>query len=316
MMRGKKKDESGCTLSMKIHYIAFTFLTSIWKKRHVTSIVICSPSIAEFKRCILLSSEPRYRRERIPKSRKLIMESCEYALKKHRMLGLFEADVTDARKKIEMYEAETGESISFTGWIAACVARAASEHKQVYTLKIGKHFVTFDDVNINILIETVLEGKAYPVNYILKAANTKTVLEITREIREAQKKKETDYSEAKENRLIKLLLSAPKFLRDLLFWRKLRKDPVFINENMGTIAVTSVGRFARSGGWAIPLGMHALNIAVGGITVKPRFVGDEIKKRELLSITVTLDHDVVDGAPATRFVSRLVELLEEASGIP
>ncbi|MBD3158894.1 MAG: dihydrolipoamide acyltransferase [Candidatus Lokiarchaeota archaeon] len=301
---------------MKIHYIASTFLTSIWKKGHVTGIVICSPSTAEFKRYMLLSSEPGYRKERIPKSRKLIIESCEYALKKHRMLGLFEADVTDARKKIKMYEAEKGESISFTGWIAACVGLAASEHDQVCTLKIGKHFVTFDDVNINILIETVLEGRTYPVNYILEAANTKTVLEITQEIRQAQKMKETDYSEAKENRLLKLLLSAPKFLRDLLFWRKLRKDPVFINENMGTIAVTSIGRFAKSGGWAIPLGMHALNIAVGGIAVKPGFVGDQIEKREFLSITVTFDHDVVDGAPATRFVSRLTELLEEGHGLP
>jgi hypothetical protein len=181
---------------------------------------------------------------------------------------------------------------------------------------LGKNFVIFDDVNINILIETVIEGKPYPINYIVKAANSKTVLEIHHEIREAQKKKEADFSEAKENRTIKLLLSAPKFLRDFLFWRKLRKNPKFINENMGTIAVTSIGRFARSGGWAIPLGMHALNIAVGGISEKPGFVGDRVEKREYLSITVTLDHDVVDGAPATRFVSRLVELLELAHGIP
>jgi len=232
------------------------------------------------------------------------------------MLGLFEADVTEARERFNLYKEQTGESISFTGWIAACVGKAASEHKQVHALLIGKNFVIFDDININILIETVLEGKAYPVNYILKSANRKSVLEINNEIRQAQQKKETDYSEAKENRAIKLLLSAPRFLRAFLFWRKLRKDPKFISENMGTIAITSIGRFAKSGGWAIPLGMHALNIAVGGISVKPGFVGDKVEKREYLPITVTLDHDVVDGAPATRFVSRLVELLEDGYGIP
>jgi pyruvate/2-oxoglutarate dehydrogenase complex dihydrolipoamide acyltransferase (E2) component len=254
--------------------------------------------------------------EKVPKSRKLIIESCEYALKRHRMLGLFEADVTEAREKLDLYKEQKGESISFTGWIAACVGVAAGEHKQVHALMIGKNFVIFDDVNINILIETVLEGKPYPVNYILKSANTKTVLEINQEIREAQKKKETDYSEAKKNRSIKLLLSAPKFLRAFLFWRKLQKNPKFINDNMGTIALTSIGRFAKSGGWAIPLGMQALTIAIGGISVKPGFVDDRVVKREYLSISVTLDHDVVDGAPATRFVSRLVELLEEGYGIP
>jgi pyruvate/2-oxoglutarate dehydrogenase complex dihydrolipoamide acyltransferase (E2) component len=232
------------------------------------------------------------------------------------MLGLFEADVTEARKMLHSYKEKTGESISFTGWIAACVGKAVGEHKQVHALMIGKHFVIFDEVNINILIETVIEGRPYPVNYILKSANNKTVVEINREIREAQKKKEEDYTEAEENRGIKVLLSAPKFLRDFLFWRKVRKDPVFIKEKMGTVAVTSIGRFARSGGWAIPLGLHALSIAVGGIAEKPGFVGDRVKKREYLSLTLTLDHDVVDGAPATRFAARLIELLEESYGLP
>lgn len=231
------------------------------------------------------------------------------------MLGLFEADVTDARKKLHGYREETGKSVSFAGWIAACVGKSVAEHKQVQALMIGKQFVIFDDVNINILIETTIEGRAYPVNYILKSANKKTVMEINQEIRNVQKKREEDFTEAKENRTIKLLLTAPKFLRDLLFWRKLRRNPTFIAENIGTVALTSIGQFARSGGWAIPLGMQALNIAVGGIAERPGYVGDRIEKREYLSLTVTLDHDVVDGAPATRFVSRLVELLEEGYGL-
>ncbi|MGD9397036.1 MAG: 2-oxo acid dehydrogenase subunit E2 [Candidatus Thorarchaeota archaeon] len=263
-----------------------------------------------------MSSSLGYHKEHVPKSRKLIIESCDYALRKHRMHGLFEADVTEARKRLRSYKERTGESISFTGWIASCVGKSVGEHKQVQALMIGKHFVIFDDVNINILIETTIEGRPYPINYILKSANEKTVLEINQEIHEVQKKKEEDYTEAEENRRIKLLLSVPKFLRDLLFWRKLRKDPTFIAENMGTVAVTSIGRFARSGGWAIPLGMHALNIAVGGISEKPGYVSDRIERREYLALTVTLDHDVVDGAPATRFVSRLVELLEEGHGLP
>lgn len=263
----------------------------------------------------MLDSSSGYQKESVPKSRKLIIESCEYALKKHRMLGLFEADVTDARKKLHSYKEQTGESVSFAGWIAACVGKSVAEHKQVHALMIGKQFVIFDNVNINILIETTIEGYAYPVNYILKSANKKTVMEINQEIRNVQKKREEDFTEAKENRAIKLLLTAPKFLRDILLWRKLRKDPTFIAENMGTVALTSIGQFASSGGWAIPLGMQALSIAVGGIAVRPGYVGDRIEKRDCLSLTVTLDHDVVDGAPATRFVSRLVELLEEGYGL-
>lgn len=85
---------------------------------------------------------------------------------------------------------------------------------------------------------------------------------------------------------------------------------------MGTVAVTSIGMFAKSGGWAIPLGLHAVNVAVVGISERLGFVGDRIEKREYLALTVTLNHDVVDGAPATRFVARLIELLEESHGLP
>jgi pyruvate/2-oxoglutarate dehydrogenase complex dihydrolipoamide acyltransferase (E2) component len=262
-----------------------------------------------------LNRETGYCKEPIPKSRKLIIESCELALRKHRMIGLFEADVTDARRKLHAYKAQTGESVSFTGWIAACVGKAVGEHKQVHAIKMGKHFLIFDDVNIAILIETVIEGKAYPINYILSTANNKTVVEINHEIREAQKKREEDYTEASENRSMKLLLSVPKFLRNILFWRKTRKDPSFIQERMGTVSVTSVGMFGRSGGWAIPLSMYPVTIAVGGISQKPGFVQENVEKREYLSLTITLDHDVVDGAPATRFVSRLIELLENSYGL-
>ncbi len=231
------------------------------------------------------------------------------------MIGLFEADITDARRTLRAYKEQSGESISFTGWIAACIGKALDEHKQVHAIKIGKNFLIFDDVNISLSIETILEGKVYPINYLLSKTNRKTVMEINQEIREAQKKKEEDYTEASENRRIKLLLSAPKFLRNLLFWRKTRTDPSFIQKTMGTVALTSVGMFGTSGGWAIPLSIYPVTIAVGGISQRPGFVQEHVEKREYLSLTITLDHDVVDGAPATRFVARFVELLESGFGL-
>jgi pyruvate/2-oxoglutarate dehydrogenase complex dihydrolipoamide acyltransferase (E2) component len=35
----------------------------------------------------------------------------------------------------------------------------------------------------------------------------------------------------------------------------------------------------------------------------------------MLDLTVAFDHDVVDGAPAARFVKRLVELIESGYGL-
>lgn len=52
-----------------------------------------------------------------------------------------------------------------------------------------------------------------------------------------------------------------------------------------------------------------------GSSRKPAIVEDRIEPREILNLTVVFDHDVVDGAPAARFVERLVDLIESGAGL-
>jgi hypothetical protein len=57
-------------------------------------------------------------------------------------------------------------------------------------------------------------------------------------------------------------------------------------------------------------------LTVCGIATRPMFVADgTVQPREYLSLTVSVNHDVVDGAPAARFVQRLKELLESGCGL-
>lgn len=55
--------------------------------------------------------------------------------------------------------------------------------------------------------------------------------------------------------------------------------------------------------------------ALGSIARKPCIVGEEIKIREYLSMTVLFDHDVTDGAPVVSFIQRFKELLEKSYGL-
>jgi pyruvate/2-oxoglutarate dehydrogenase complex dihydrolipoamide acyltransferase (E2) component len=54
---------------------------------------------------------------------------------------------------------------------------------------------------------------------------------------------------------------------------------------------------------------------VGGIARKPAVIEERVEPRYVLDLTVSFDHDVVDGAPAARFVKRLVELIEKGYGL-
>jgi pyruvate/2-oxoglutarate dehydrogenase complex dihydrolipoamide acyltransferase (E2) component len=83
-----------------------------------------------------------------------------------------------------------------------------------------------------------------------------------------------------------------------------------MKRNVGTVALTAVGMFGQGGGWGIPIAVTPLFITLGGIAEKPGVVQGKVTIREYLCLTLTFDHDVVDGAPAARFAARLKELIE------
>lgn len=77
--------------------------------------------------------------------------------------------------------------------------------------------------------------------------------------------------------------------------------------------------FGEGGGWGIPVPNHTLQLTLGGMATKPALVDGAIQAREFLSVTVSFDHDIVDGAPAARFTQRLKELVESGDrldGLP
>jgi pyruvate/2-oxoglutarate dehydrogenase complex dihydrolipoamide acyltransferase (E2) component len=67
-----------------------------------------------------------------------------------------------------------------------------------------------------------------------------------------------------------------------------------------------------AGAWRRP---GSLLLIVGGIARKPAVIDERVEPRDLLNLTVAFDHDVVDGAPAARFVKRLVDLIESGYGL-
>lgn len=56
-------------------------------------------------------------------------------------------------------------------------------------------------------------------------------------------------------------------------------------------------------------------LTIGGIGKRPALEGGQVVEREVLCLTVSFDHAVVDGAPAARFTSALRALLSAADGL-
>jgi pyruvate/2-oxoglutarate dehydrogenase complex dihydrolipoamide acyltransferase (E2) component len=62
-------------------------------------------------------------------------------------------DVTAARQFIEKHKEQTGEQLSFTGYLAFCLARAVNENRAVQAyLKSRKQLAMFDDMDIGMMV--------------------------------------------------------------------------------------------------------------------------------------------------------------------
>jgi pyruvate/2-oxoglutarate dehydrogenase complex dihydrolipoamide acyltransferase (E2) component len=248
---------------------------------------------------------------RVSPQQQLTVDYMQMAGHRSNVHGLVEVDVTDARERIRTIEDETGTKLSFTAFVVFCLAATVEErpHVQRYSDWRGQ-IHEFDDVDVNVLVERETNGERIGVPHVVRRANQRTVRSIHDEIRRV----EAGTTARSETGLAGLTRRLPGFLRRQV-WRLPQWFPRRWKRLAGSVAVTAVGMFGTGNGWAISPTNYTLQLTVGGIGTKPRLVDGELRNRELLSLTVTFDHDVVDGAPAARFVQRLGERLETCHGL-
>ena len=217
--------------------------------------------------------------------------------------GLIEVDVTDARRVID-HRRESGEDISFTAYLLYVIGRAVDEDRSLHAYRRRNRLVVFDEVDANTQIEAAVDGQPVVKSIIVRAINRKTVAALTAEIRAEQDP--TPLSD-RRYRWGLAYLSLPRPVRRL-FWRILLRRPDLFKLLGGTIAVSSVGMFGPAGGWGIPVSPATLSITIGGLATKPRYVDGSLQARELLDLTISVDHAIVDGAPAARFCAPVVRV--------
>ena len=221
--------------------------------------------------------------------------------------GLVEVDVTEARRAIRSLEPTP----SFTAFVVAAVARAVAQQPAVHALRdLRNRLVVFDDVDVNVSVEVRLENRSFPMNHVLRAADKRSVADLSAELQRVQR---NPASSPTARRLggARWFLLLPGFVRVGML-RLMYRIPSLQRDLGGTVGVTAVGMFGRGGGWGINFQVHPLEVVVGGLVEKPAVVDGTVTAREFLDLSVGFDHDIVDGAPAARFTARLRSLLGSA----
>ena len=256
-----------------------------------------------------------------PSSRQLTFDVGKIGLAKHHVRALLEVDVTVARRLIKQSR-HRGRKVSFTAWLIKSIADCVALHPAAAGVNDAKRnkVLVFEYVDLSMVVEKEVSGTRVPLPYVIRKADKKTLCHIQDEIEAAKSqtvKSEGDYVLGEEQSAfgMRLFVKLPQWLRLILMRVLVLNHPQRVKDMMGTVMITTAGMVGHTRGWIMPFGMHPLCFAFGSLNEQAAVYKGEIQKREILHLTVLIDHDVIDGVPAARFVDDLVKKLQAGFGL-
>jgi len=196
-----------------------------------------------------------------------------------------EADVTNLvnwRNKIKgEFQKKHGQKITFTPLFVEAVAKAIGDFPKVNSSVDGYDWIIKKDINIGIATALPSGNLIVPV---IKNANHKSLLGIATAANEV-------IAKARNNKL------APDDVQG------------------GTFTVTNVGTFGNLSGTPIINQPQVAILATGAIIKKPAVLetefGDVIAVRQMMYMSLSYDHRVVDGFLGGSFLRRVADYLEQ-----
>lgn len=243
------------------------------------------------------SARRSYRVAPVPVARLQVIQLLTAVAGRHTVHGLVEADVTETLTRLQTRH-EPG---SITALVVAAVAATVREHPNVNSRRAGRKLLVFDDVDLIVTVErTTRTGQVAPVPMVVHRADTKTAEAIATELRTGKTETQAERSPAVLTRLpFRVVRAGVGLAGTIPRWAAMFGPPV---------GVSSLGMFGS--GWGIPISPLTVMVTVGGVGHRPAVVDDRLVERDVLPLTLSFDHTVVDGAPAARFAATLVQHLE------
>jgi len=245
---------------------------------------------------------------RFPPSRRLVTAAVRAGRRIVPMHGLLDVDVTDARRLL----AEHDPPLSMTAFVVASVARAVATHPEVHAYRDWRgRLVQHRHVDVQTLVEVPTAQGAFGLVHVVRDADVRGVPEVSGELR-AVKADPTSTASGRALTGVAPIAGRVPGLFPAMYAVMARS--VRAHLSAGTVQVTAVGMFADGSGFAIaPPTLASVSVVVGGLSRRPRMIGDQIVIRDVLDLTVTIDHNVVDGAPAARFGAELRRRMEDGA---
>ena len=186
-----------------------------------------------------------------------------------------EADATNLVSARQQVIAELDEKVSYDAFIVTLVARALREQPHVNVRLTEDGTEQLAEINVGVAVDTE-RGLLVPV---VRDVASKNLLQVHRTLRE----------------LVERALAGRSLPDDL---------------TGGTFTITNLGVYEIDGFTPIINPPESAILGVGRIVPKPVAVDRQIVVRDMMALSLSFDHRVLDGAPAARFLQRVKQLVE------
>ena len=215
------------------------------------------------------------------------MESMRKGIAEHMRMSLastaqltyhLEVDVTEAQRLRREVSRESDTVVALAHVLTKACAEAIKRVPALNTVLVGDSILFFDEVNIGVAV-ALDEGLIVPV---VRNVESKDVFQISRDTDELADK-------AREGKLL--------------------PDEV-VGGTFSISVLGSVDGFTP----VLSRGQSAL-LGVGRTLQKPVVRSGEIVVREMVNLSLTVDHQTVDGAVAASFMRRLQQMIERPAAL-
>lgn len=201
--------------------------------------------------------------------------------------GLVEVDVTTARRR----RARAADPPTMTAFLLASLGRAVARRPELNARRAGRRLVLFDDVDVAVSVERELSSGPMPLPHVVRRASERSAADIGAELTEVRSAPASGPGD---------LVGRPWVARTPAVLRRMGaraagRVPAAVARFGPPIGLSSWGMFGA--GWGIPLSPMTVMVTVGGSSRRLVPVDGRAEEREVLPVTLSFDHTIVDGLP-------------------
>jgi pyruvate dehydrogenase E2 component (dihydrolipoamide acetyltransferase) len=186
-----------------------------------------------------------------------------------------EADATNLVSARQQLTEELGQKVAYDALLVALTARALREFPYMNVRLTERGIEQLSEINVGVAVDSE-RGLLVPV---VRDAAAKSLFQVQRMLVE----------------LVERALAGHSLPDDL---------------TDGTFTITNLGMFGIDAFTPIINPPESAILGVGRIVAKPVAVDRQVVVREMMTLSLSFDHRLIDGAPAARFLQRVSQLIE------